>query len=345
MKVNPIVRIGIGISLAIFALIWGLAFLKGKNVFSSEKTFYAEYPKVDGLVASSPVIMNGLKVGSIRDIVFKDEGLGSLLVVFSVAEQYNVPVGSIANIGSIDLMGTKALQIQRVASATYHQTGDTLRSAIEQDIADAVNKQIIPLKNKAEKLMSSLDTVLIVFQEVFNDRTKVDLQKGISSLSRSMNSVEHILASADKAMSAQDRLSKIMANAESITGNLAKNNEKIERLLTNFANISDSLSGTSIADIVLNAKNTLASLDEITARINKGEGSMGALLNNDTLYQNLESASKNLDFLLVDIQQNPKRYIHFSLFDRSKNYELDKEAIDKFYEMQRAKQAPAEVKK
>ncbi len=335
MKIRTEAKIGIGVTLALLALIWGMAFLKGKNLFSTEHFFFAKYEKIEGLVASSPVIMNGLKIGTVQNIDFENNNSGILIVEFAIENKYSIPKASVAQIASLDLMGTKALKIIRSEEKGFYEDGDTLRSDIERDLADEVNRQIAPLKKKAEKLMGSMDSVLIGIQQVFTPEAQGALQSSITSISRVMKAFEKAALRIDTMIITEKRrLASITQNVDAITQNLENNNANISRILNNTAQLSDSLAQLEVSSIVTDAKSSVAAVNDIVNKINDGEGSLGALLHNDSLYRNLENASRNLDYLLVDIRKNPKKYVRFSLIDRGNSYVLDEESMKKLYEKQ-----------
>ena len=345
MKIRTEAKIGIGVTLALFALIWGLAFLKGKNIFSSENFFYAKYQKIEGLVSASPVMMNGFKIGTVQTIDFENQNSGTLVVEFTIDQKYIIPKGSIAKIASVDLMGTKALKIIRGTEVGAFQSGDTVPSDIERDLADEVNRQIAPLKQKAEKLMGSMDSVLIGIQQVFTPEAQGALQSSITSISKVMSAFERASLRIDTLIvNEKRRLASITQNVDAITQNLEDNNATISRILNNTAQISDSLAKLQVGSIVADAKSSLAAVNDIVTKINNGEGTMGALLHNDTLYRNLENATRNLDYLLVDIRKNPKKYVRFSLIDRGNSYVLDEESMKKLYEKQATQQKEMDKK-
>jgi phospholipid/cholesterol/gamma-HCH transport system substrate-binding protein len=289
-------------------------------------------------MASSSVTMNGLKIGNVKDISFMGDKDGSLLVSLSIDQRYDIPTQSIALISSMDLMGTKAIKILRTQNTDLCQNGDTLKGEIETDLAEEVSRQVMPLKNKAEKLMGSLDSVLIFVQQVFADGGSADIQRSISSLSVAIQAFERVSLRVDTLIGLEkSRLSSIIKSAESISRNLESNNKQISKILTNTAIMSDSLSKVSVSGIIHNAESSLKQLNRILDKVDRGEGTLGALLNNDTLYQNLERSSRDLDYLLIDVRNNPKKYVRFSLFDRGNKYVLDEKSMDNYLDSQAKK--------
>ncbi|NLL28023.1 MAG: MCE family protein [Bacteroidales bacterium] len=311
------VRIAIFFILGLLLLYWGINFLKGKNVFSNDIILYAEYDNVSGLQIANPIILNGYKIGQISDITFKEGGRGQLLVKLLISEKIDIPSNSVAKIVSSDLLGSKAIQIELGNSVSLAKSNDYLQGAREADLKQEVSMQIMPLKNKAEDLLSSFDSVMVILQLIFNDDTRENLRKSIESIKNTINSLEHAAYNIDTLVSSQrNRMSNIIANIESISSNLKDNNEKIKQIFTNINDISDSLVKSNFKTTINNANESLEKFNEVMTRINQGQGSLGALINNDTLYNNIEKSSKNLNKLLEDIRLNPQRYVRFSIFDK-----------------------------
>lgn len=330
MKFSKDAKIGLVVVGAIIILIWGVNFLKGFNVFSSEQFFYARYDRVDGLKKSSSVTLKGLKVGQIKSIKFNNETADHLLVEFSISDQFKLPANSIAHIESADIMGTKVIKLIPGNAKTILQSGDTIIGSIEGDLKEQVSMQMLPLKKKAEKLMSGVDSVLTVIQYIFNENTRDNLTKSFGSIEQTFKKLENASGTLDTIITGQkNHLENIFANIDSITENLKDNNKNVSTILTNFANISDSLSVADIAQTINNAKSTLQQTNDILEKINSGQGSMGMLINNDTLYTNLEAASNSLTNLLIDLKNNPKKYMHFSLFDTGKTVYMNSKKSQK----------------
>lgn len=327
MKKFKNILIGFFSLLSIAILIWGINYLNGNNFFVKENKYYAIYDRIDGLVESSPVMVKGLSVGKVNNISFIEDTTTKdikVLVSFVVAEEILIPDSSIAEIMSIDLMGSKAINLQFSSSEKNHQIGDTLISSIEQGLKDQVSQQMLPLKVKTEDLLSSIDSVMTVIQYIFNDATRDNLSKTFASIKKTIQNLESASVSLDTLMrNEKGKLSRIFTNLESITTNLNNNSVKLNNIISNFSIISDSLAKAEIAGTINKANLALTQTNEIIEKINRGEGSLGALINNDSLYNNLEKAAFDLDMLLKDIEQNPKKYLHFSIFDFGKTYILD----------------------
>ncbi len=318
MKLSKEVKIGLLLLVAIGLFIFGFNYLKGRNIFNPQAKYYAVYDHIDGLVEANPVQVNGFSIGQVNKIDFEEGNTGRIILEFTInKEEFMIPQNSVAKIISSDLLGSKAVQIVIGDSKTLLSPGDTLLSDIESSLGEAVNKQVLPLKNKAEKLMLSIDSVLAVVQYIFNEKSREDIKQSLESVNMAIKTLKKTALRVDTLVSEQRfRLSRISSNVESITGNLKNNNEKLTKIITNFSSISDSLAKANIATTINNANTALAQAASITEKINKGEGTMGMLVNNDSLYKNLNSAARDLDLLLEDLRLHPGRYVSISVFGR-----------------------------
>ena len=319
MKIKKEFQLGLLFVFALGLLGWGINYLKGSDILFGGEKYYAVYDHIEGLLVANPVTVNGFEVGQVTSIDFASEAKGSVLVEFEVNEDIAIPQNSIARIYSSDIMGSKAVQIQLGDSKKVVQTGDTLRSSVEASISEAVNKQVQPIKQKAENLISSVDTVVTAIHTVFNKKSREKISKSLASIENTVKYLESTTHSLDTLMKAErSRLAMIVGNIENITRNLNDNEDKINRTLTNLAAVSDTLAHADISTTLKNTNQTLEQLTAVMNKINEGEGSAGMLINNDTLYRNLQSASFELKMLLKDMKLNPQRYVHFSIFGRGK---------------------------
>jgi phospholipid/cholesterol/gamma-HCH transport system substrate-binding protein len=300
---------------ALLLFIMGFNFLKGKDIFNREMIFVVEYDEVNGLVKSNPVLIRGLRVGQVRDIYFHPSMNGKLIVTLAVTTKMPIPVNSIARIYSSDLMGSKAIELQLGNSTKFLRQNDTLQSAVEASLMDEVNAQVLPLKNKAETLLSSIDSLVTIVQAILSDNARDNLMGSLQSITSTIKNLENTTGTIDSFVtSQQSRLSSILYNIELITRNIEQNNSEINRSIRNLAVITDSLAKADIPGAVRNADAALSELNQLLASINRGEGTVGQMMQNDTLYQQLEQSAEALRSLLEDIRTNPKKYVKFSVF-------------------------------
>ncbi|MBN1250502.1 MAG: MCE family protein [Bacteroidales bacterium] len=319
MTTSKITRIGLLIIIALALLIWGVNYLKGKSLFKSENTYYVVYDRVNGLNNANSVLINGFKIGQVADIRFLQDTSEHLLVTLTIESKYRIKKGAVAQIFSEDIMGTKAIQIIKSESSEFHNDGDTLISSIEGDLKEQVNMQILPLKRKAESLISSLDSAILVVRSIFNEKTQENLRRTFASIKITISNLERTTFTLDTILNSEkSKLARIFSNIDAITGNLKNNNEKLSNIINNFSSISDSIAKADIASTLHKADSALVQFNNVLKAINEGDGTINQLLNNDTLYRNIENATYNLNKLLRDMHENPKRYVHFSILDLGK---------------------------
>ena len=318
MKIKREAKLALTALAAVFILIWGINFLKGSSLFESKSTFYGVYDSVEGLKVSSGVIYRGYQVGQVISIQFTGERFDRVLVKFSVNKGLELPSNTLAMIQSADLMGSKVIALMPGDSRVSAVSGDTLRSQVERGLMEQVSQQLLPLKQKAERLLGSLDSVMLIVQGLFNEETKKNLSNSFGSIDRTLRNLEGASGNLDTLIQGESvRISSILQNVNSITGNLKNNNEEISNILSNVSAISDSLRRASLHQTLMSLDYILATTDSIMNKINRGEGTIGALLNDNDLYYNLNQVSENLNRLLVEFRYNPKRFINLSLIDFS----------------------------
>lgn len=316
MKIRKEVKLAITAIAAVVILIWGINFLKAKALFDRNNMFYGVYERVDGLKVSSSVVYRGYHVGQVNAIRFIGKRFDRVLVQFSIGKNLEIPANSIAAIQSTDLMGSKAINIIPGNALAYASSGDTLKTQIELGLIEQMNKQIQPLKLKAENILSSLDSVLTDIQEVFNSNTKGNIEKSLQSVRNTLSNVEHASAGLDQLITGQSsQIASILENVNSISANLRENNHNISRGIDNIVVISDSLRSVNLNQTVHRLNGILEQFDSITRKINRGKGTFGEMVNDDDLYYNLTAVSENLNKLLVDFRSDPKRFVNLSLFD------------------------------
>ncbi|MEA2042163.1 MAG: MlaD family protein [Bacteroidota bacterium] len=314
MQRNKIIKIGIFIVITGFLSVWGFSYLQNKNFFSSDKIYYAVYDNIKGLSLAGSIYVNGYKVGSVIGMDFKKDNSGQIIVEMAVDNDIIIQRGSIAEIRSLDLMGTMGIAIMRnqTESKVYEQ-GDTLLSAIEDNLSEQVNKQILPLKIKTEEMISSFDSVLVIVRAIFNDQTRINLQKSFEHIQLTLRNLKSATFSFDNILTEKrSKIQQIIDDTESITANIENNNEAISKILNNFASISDTIAQADIAGTIIKTEEAISSLNKIVQKTENGEGSLGRFIENDSLYNNLNEAAEDLNRLIDDIERRPDRYLHFS---------------------------------
>ena len=317
MKLSKEIKTGILVVIAIAMFVFGFNFLKGRSLFSERRNFYAVYPEIAGLVEANPVQLNGFKVGRVKDIQLFGTS-GKIIVTFTISDKnLNIPKNSIAKIISSDLLGAKAIQIIPSNTKEFSPNGDTLIGIVEASLQESVNATVKPLKDKAEKLISSIDSIIVTIQTVMDKNARENLEKSFASIKHALETFDRTSMRLDTLISSERyKISTIFSKVESISSNLASNNDKISNAIKNFSAISDTLAKAHLAQTIDNANSALSSVSAVMEKINKGEGSAGLLVKDEKLYRNLTTASGSLDSLLKDMDENPWRY--FSLYGKHK---------------------------
>jgi len=295
------------VSVIIIALfIWGFNYLKGLNIFRGPaKTYFVEYDNVRGLNTASEVTINGVKVGKIVDIKFnpKEDKLGSLIVEFSVEREINFSKESIVKIYSASLMGGKSLAVDPSFEGEPAKPGDFLKGEIESDIFDSFSENMNPLQAKVENVIISTDSLLTGFNQIFDEKRRVEIQESINNFNKTLISLNEATKSIN-AMVAENRASfkATLDNAERMTSKLDK--------------LSDTLIDANIGATIRNLEASLVSMTAIMNQIEEGNGTVGKLLYDESMYDNLNNAANELEELLLEMKLHPKRFVHFSLFGK-----------------------------
>lgn len=314
MKISREFKVGFVFIAAVAILIWGFNLLKGTDIFSTKRFLYAVYERVDGLENDNKVLINGLNIGKVNRLDFIP-GSDKILVELYIQNDVDIPDNSIAMIKGTDLLGTKAIEIIMGDSPAYANNLDTLPAQLEQSLMSQVNEQVEPLKRKALALISSIDSTMSDIQSVFDENTRNNLTNTIEKIKNTLANAEDATSRIDTILTeGQPRIRVIMENLESVSTNLKDNNENLTTILTNFAALSDSLGSAEIPQTIRAANRAVKRISMIAEKMNSGDGTIGQLMNNDSLYIELENTTSALRELLEDIQNNPKKYVKFSLF-------------------------------
>ena len=302
MKNKNEIKTGVLVLLGIGLFVFGFSYLKSNDIFVSDRTFYAVYDDVEGVVNGTPVTVNGFPVGSIQDISFFKNN--SLLVKFRVENDIKFSINSIAQIYETGLIGGKALGIipanDNSRTAVYN---DTLASSVAPGLTELVNEKLTPLQENIESMIVSANNVLDKVNSIFDDPTRTNLRTSVSDFSETIKDLKE--------------------TSKMIKSVMKSNKLSIDQTITNVLDISTDLSEISktinqseLSATMKNFKNSSEGLSRVLNNINEGNGTISKLIGNDSLFQNLNDASKSIDLLIEDIRLNPKRYIHFSVFGK-----------------------------
>lgn len=302
------IKIGIFGLCVLVILFFGIKFLKGSDIFQKENTYYAYYNDVSGMLVSSNVLVNGLRVGYVKEIEATNERADNFLVTFTCSSDIKIPQDSKITLFSADLLGSKALKLQLGTSSKIIEDGDTLSSDRELGMLDNLGASVTPLMNNLDSILTSLNKIL-------NAQTQTSLQNTITNLETTTSKLSSISCDLDNLMTSEKtKLSKIIENTESITANFKENNEKLSNIIANVDNIVDSAAKANIGTTLIETGKSIEKLNTVLGVIEKGKGNVGLLINDEELYKSLDNSAKNLNKLIEDIKENPKKYINVSVF-------------------------------
>jgi len=314
-------KIGLVVTSAIFMLYWGANFLTGNDIFSPDNAIYAKYQNLDGLSSSSGVNYKGMQVGSVKGIEFDSTAADGFcwVVKFEVTtEGINLKDSCVAEISSADLLGTMVVELSEINRGNaLVEIGDTLFGKLSPSLQEEVDKRLAPLQKKVDDLISSADKLVKTFVAVMDDQTQNNLKRSFEQIPAAMKNILHATNSLDSITTdlKNAKVERIVDNIESLTKTLNNNSSKITSIIRNLDNITDSLAKSEVNQTIARVNEVLYETESIMAKINNGEGTIGQLLNNQKLYENLVLASADLDFLLLDLKQNPGRYLNVSLLN------------------------------
>jgi phospholipid/cholesterol/gamma-HCH transport system substrate-binding protein len=323
MKISKEFLIGVLVVVAIALMYLGVNYLKGVNLFLKQQKFYAVYTNTAGLTASNPVILNGFKIGIVSDVHMNENGDGTIIAeVILNDSKLRIPDDTKLEIMDADLFGGKAIQIILGQSPSLAENKDTLLSSISMGLTESIKQEIEPLKQKTSQLFAGVDSVISNLNHVLGGSGTDDLGDIFGSLKVTMSNLENTSGNLNTLLDANSgRLTEIFKNVESISANINANNESLTNAIKNIELLTDSLAKIQLTSTILKVNSAMTNFNEITEKINSGQGTLGKLITTDTLHTELVSASHSLDILLDDIRKHPKRYLSFSLINRKKDGE------------------------
>jgi phospholipid/cholesterol/gamma-HCH transport system substrate-binding protein len=316
MKISNETKVGALTAIAITLLILGFNFLKGKTLFKTGNLLYAKYTNTKGIMVSNPVFINGYQVGSVYDIENADENLSSIVITIKLKSYYNIPVNSVASIKENPL-GANSIQIQLGNAGKFLASGDTVMTADKAGLIGEVMNKLGPVGDQLQHTVQSLDSVLKNINSIFDPNTKNNLQQVIANINKTTASLVVSSASLQSMMNQQSgAITQSMNHVASFTKNLSDNNDKVTRMLSNVEKTTDNLAKADLAGSVDKLKTAMTGLNDVLSKVNSQEGSVGKLLNDKTLYNNLTNTIRSANILLDDLRVHPKRYVNVSVFGR-----------------------------
>ncbi len=325
-------KIGVLAIVTIGLFIWGYKFLKGQNILSSSKNIYVKYHDVEQLGVSSPVLINGLEVGVVKDIYLDPNSIDSVMVILNIKGSVNFPKNSIACIVPTGLMGGKAVEIRydHICSGDCVQDKDSLKGCVESMI-----KAMLGDPSESEQYLASFKKNIRGIMDSVDASIKTpsnSIGVALNDLESTLHNLKNVTANLDVVLkNSSTKLNGTMSNLNSITGNLEAGNQDIKKILANINTLTDQLKNagldqtsksansalTQANDVLKKSEEAVKELTTVLNKVNKSEGTMGKLVNDPKLYDNLQvltkdldRTTKNMDLLLQDFRLNPKRYVN-----------------------------------
>lgn len=293
------VKIGASVLIALVALVFGINYLKGVNIFKAANYYYASYTNVAGLAQSAPVTLNGYKVGLVREVSYEYDNPGHVRVELSLDRKLRLPEGTQALIVT-DMLGTSTIELKMGSSAEFLKIGSKIEGIVGSGLMDKVNTELMPtimtIAPGIDSLVKSLNVVVgdpaLVSSVHHLDAVMANLDATTRQLNAAMNTVPAIVANANTTMA---NVKEISANLNQLSGVLAA--------------LSDDLKGMPLDSTMRNINNITANLDRATEQLNSTNSSLGLLLNDPNLYNNINNTAAHLDSIMIDLKKQPKRYI------------------------------------
>ena len=303
MNLSREVKTALLVLSCIGTFIFGFSYLKGTSLFDNEKELYAIYEDVEGLMVGAKVTINGYSVGKVKNIDF-DENYKDIKVTFSLRNDLNFSNQSLAQLYEAGLIGGKAIAIIPNNDAGEPiKNGDILPSEVKPGLTELVNQQIAPLQNKIEGLLTSADSLFAGVSNVLNYESQNNLKLALKGLTESISNINELSESMGRIVNANEKVfNSTMGHVETTSKNLSQ--------------LTDSLSKIELSTTMKNMEVASTQLKSILMNLEEGKGSVGKLLNDDALYNELLHSSEALEALLTDLKEHPKKYVHFSLFGR-----------------------------
>lgn len=309
MKVSNETKVGILTIVALTILILGFNFLKGKDVLTKRKKIYAVFGDLGPLSKSNEVKINGYVIGSVYELEAKDKMVSGVVATINLTEDVNIPKDSRAYISS-PLVGSSFIIIEKGNSTEFLEPGDTLLTRVDAGILDDVKAQLTPTLSKVRGVLDTLSVTLSGVNGVINSEARTNLQQTLANLNRASSALNGLLDNQTGPLAAT------LNNARDITTNLKNNNDSINRIISNAKQFSDQLARVAIQPTIDSLNAMIADMKSSLSKLKTSEGSLGALLNDRTLYDKLNDLILSGEILIDDLRANPRRYVNLSIFGR-----------------------------
>jgi len=303
LKLSKEVKAAIFVLTSILLFIFGFNYLKGTSLLDRQKTLYAVYDEVDGLLVGANVMINGLSIGNVTELDFLPNST-KILVTIKVKDKLNFSSKSTASIYETGVLGGLAISIEPVFDRqSVAKTGDTLRSSVRPGLTELINRQIEPLSRQLQSTITSVDSIFSGASNVLNIETQENIKVSIEVLTSAINAINKSASIIENTLNQKnDKINNTLDNIESISNNLSK--------------VTQDLNEFGISNVLADIKKSTEGINSVIQNLNSGSSSLGKLINKDELYENLNSSILSLNKLIEDINENPKKYVHFSIFGR-----------------------------
>jgi phospholipid/cholesterol/gamma-HCH transport system substrate-binding protein len=300
------VKIAVFVIVGFFLLIWGINFLKGIDIFKKQYTYYVVFENTSGLMPSHFVTINGLGIGIVEKIQLMPSLENKVLVTLNIDKGIRIPVHSVARIASPSPLSSPQIEILFSRENQYIQEGDTLQAEVAAGLLDNLGEMMAHLKS----IVISVDTSVNLLQKTLQSGALNDVEATLKNLRSATDKIDNLLAVNT------NKVNTIVSDVQAFTTTLHKNDEKISEMIGNFTTVSESLAEAELKRTVNNAADAIGKLDSLLYKMNQGEGTLGQLVTNDSLYLSLQNSLVSLDKLLDDLRKNPKKYINVTVFGR-----------------------------
>ena len=321
MKFTKELKVGLIAIICIFILVIGINFLKGVNIFVPEAKYQSYFPNSGMLAVSNNVTLNGVIVGKVKNIVYVPQNnIDKRVKITFTLDNENIvlPKGTIVEIGSLDLF-SKGILIQMpidISKGNY-KPGQTIPGRVSVDILSQVKAYADPISQKLQGMMASVDKMINSFSAFWDTTATSEIEGSLKQVKLTIQKMGNVASEIQNFVLAEKiQFSRIMSNIEGITENLRKSNEEVSAIISNSKKITDDFVTADFKTVILNANTTLQKFNLLLEDIDKGNGTLGKLIHDEKLYNELVVTNNELQILVSDIQVHPERYIHFSLIGR-----------------------------
>lgn len=313
MNISKELKAGIIALIAIVGFVLLFQFMKGKNLFTTDNVFYAKYDNVEGLERSSAVSINGLKVGQVDKItpITDKDGKIHFIVKITVDDSFKFSKKSTLEIFEPGLMSGKELRVNLAYGGEEAKDGDTLQGGFKLSMLSNLGSQVGPVKDQLQVVLHRVDSLMMSANQIVDEQNRAEIRALLANLNKTVGSLEGTSGSVNSLVEHNDpKLQRVLDNAD-VTVTSAR------AAIDKYGNLAQSIDTQKLNATIANLDNTVGKLNQVIAGINDGQGSLGKLMKDEQLYNNLNSASSNLNTLIEDMKANPKRYINFSVFGKN----------------------------